>query len=286
MQNETRKKRTWQNRLLIIVCAVLFFVVAVLGVLGLGVRYTEKHWDYWSPDYEKRDIVPLLQKDERTEEDYRILYEQTGLTKIGIDGLLAEDKIERILKIQAYFFSVPKLDVLHFAPFTYLEEVDGVAPLAILQDGDILVSATTRVSWWRYGQSALVVDGDGGVILEALEPGSKSRCSQASTMANLANFMVLRPKLDKTLREDVAAFALENLCGVPYRLTVGVFSKKYNPDTIKGTQCAHLVWYAYKKFGVDLDSNGGGIVKPQDMALSAQVEVVQTFGFDLDRLWS
>lgn len=286
MQNETRKKRTWRSRLLIIICAVLFFVVVVLGVLGLGVRYTEKHWDYWSPDYEKRDIVPLLQKDERTEEDYRILYEQTGLTKIGIDGLLAEDKIERILKIQAYFFSNPKLDVLHFAPFTYLEEVDGVAPLAILQDGDILVSATTRVSWWRYGHSALVVDGDGGVILEALEPGSKSRCSQASTMANLANFMVLRPKLDKTLREDVAAFALENLRGVPYRLTVGVFSKKYNPDTIKGTQCAHLVWYAYKKFGVDLDSNGGGIVKPQDMALSAQVEVVQTFGFDLDRLWS
>ncbi|MBO7297699.1 MAG: hypothetical protein J6U60_01475 [Clostridia bacterium] len=286
MQNETRKKRTWQKRLLVILCAVLFFVGAVLGVLGLGVVYTEKNWDYWSPNYEKIDILPLLQKDERTEEDYRILYEQTGLTKIGIDGLLAEDKMERILKIQAYFFSKPALDVVHFAPFTYLEEVDGVAPLALLEDGDILVSATTRVSWWRYGHSALVVDGDDGVILEALEPGSKSRCSQASTMANLSNFMILRPKLDKSLRKEVAEYALENLRGVPYRLTVGVLSKKYNPDTIKGTQCAHLVWYAYKKFGVDLDSNGGGIVKPQDMALSAQVEVVQAFGFDLDKLWS
>ena len=286
MQKETRKKLSWQNRLLIIICAILFFAVAVLGVLGLGVRYTEKHWDYWSPDYEKRDILPLLQKDERTEEDYRVLYEQTGLTKIGVDGLLAQNKIERILKIQAYFFSKPKMEVSNFAPLTYLEEVDGVAPLAVLEDGDILVSAATRVSWWRYGHAALVVDGDDGLILEALEPGSTSRISWADTMANLANFMVLRPKVDKTLRKQVATYALKNLRGVPYRLTVGVFSKKYNPDKIKGTQCAHLVWYAYKKCGVDLDGNGGGIVKPQDIALSSQVEVVQAFGFDLDRLWS
>ena len=286
MQKETRKKLSWQNRLLIIICAILFFAVAVLGVLGLGVRYTEKYWDYWSPDYEKRDILPLLQKDERTEEDYRVLYEQTGLTKIGVDGLLDENKIARILTIQEYFFSKPKLETSRFAPFTYLEEVDGIAPLAILEDGDVIVSATTRVSWWRYGHSALVVDGDGGVILEALEPGSKSRCAHASTMANLANFMVLRPKLDKSVRNEVAAYALKNLRDVPYRLTVGVFSKKYDPDTLKGTQCAHLVWYAYKKFGVDLDANGGGIVKPQDMARSSQVEVVQTFGFNLDRLWS
>ena len=81
-------------------------------------------------------------------------------------------------------------------------------------------------------------------------------------------------------------FAYNNLLGIPYRLATGILSKKYNPDKLKGTQCAHLVWYAYKKFGVDLDSNGGAIVKPQDMALSDKVEVVQAFGFYLDKLWS
>ena len=45
------------------------------------------------------------------------------------------------------------------------------------------------------------------------------------------------------------------------------------------------VWYAYKKFGIDLDSTGGAVVKPRDIANSNQGEVVQAFGFDLDKLW-
>ena len=286
MEQTSPKKLNWQKKLLAILCAVFLFVGAVLGFLQAGVRYTQKHCDYFTPSYEKIDILPFLQKTERSDSDYQTLYKQTGLTKLGIDGLLAEDEIAQILRIQNYFFSNPALEVDHFAPFTYLEEVNGVAPLALLEDGDIIVSATTRVSWWRYGHATLVVNGKEKLILEALEPNSKSRFSQASSMANLANFLILRPKVDKTLKAEIVQFARENLHGVPYRLTTGIFSKKYNPDKITGTQCAHLVWYAYKKFGVDLDSNGGLIVKPQDMALSDKVEVVQAFGFDLEKLWS
>lgn len=286
MEETTSKKCNLQKKLLIILCAVILFAGAVLGFLQAGVQYTQKHWDYFTPSYERIDILPLLEKSELSNDDYQTLYEQTGLTKLGIDGLRAEEKTGQILRIQDYFFSNPALEVDHFAPFTYLEEVNGVAPLALLEDGDIIVSATTRVSWWRYGHATLVVNGKEKLILEALEPNSKSRFSQASSMANLANFLILRPKVDKTLKAEIVQFARENLLGVPYRLTTGVLSKKYNPNKIKGTQCAHLVWYAYKKFGVDLDSNGGLIVKPQDMALSDKVEVVQAFGFDLDKLWS
>ena len=114
---EKKKTNIWR-RVAIVALSLALFVGAVLGVLQLGVVYSEKSWENWYPDYEKRDISDILQKTTLTDEDYEILYEQTGLTKIGIDGLLAEDKIERILKIQAYFFSEPKLDVLHFAPFT------------------------------------------------------------------------------------------------------------------------------------------------------------------------
>ena len=74
------------------------------------------------------------------------------------------------------------------------------------------------------------------------------------------------------------------MLGVPYRLTTGVFSKK-SPRNLKTSQCAHFVWYAYKKFGIDLDSNGGKVVKPQDIALSDKVELVQAYGFNLDTLW-
>lgn len=286
MEETTPKKLNGWQRLLIILCAVLFFVGACLGVLQAGAKYTETHWEYFTPNYAKVDIVPILEKSELTNEDYELLYRQTGLTKLGIDGLRESQRIDRILLIQSYFFSNPALETVHFAPFTYLEEVGTTAPLAMLEDGDIIVSATTRVSWWRYGHSTLVINGAENLILEALEPGAKSKISQASSMANLANFLILRPKVDKQIKKEMIEFAYNNLLGIPYRLATGVLSKKYNPDKLKGTQCAHLVWYAYKKFGVDLDSNGGAIVKPQDMALSDKVEVVQAFGFNLDKLWS
>ena len=96
--------------------------------------------------------------------------------------------------------------------------------------------------------------------------------------------MVLRPKVDKDTRDDVADFVKDELMGVNYAFTVGIFSDK-NPSKLKKTQCAHLIWYAYKQFGIDLDSNGGKIVKPQDMANSPYVEVVQIFGFHPEKLW-
>ena len=64
------------------------------------------------------------------------------------------------------------------------------------------------------------------------------------------------------------------------------FSGKKFQQPLKGTQCAHLVWYAYKNFGIDLDCNGGCVVKPQDMANSPYMQVVQIYGFDPEKLWT
>ena len=46
------------------------------------------------------------------------------------------------------------------------------------------------------------------------------------------------------------------------------------------------MWYAYKQFGVDLDANGGCVVKPRDMANSEYMQVVQVFGFDPEKVWT
>ena len=70
--------------------------------------------------------------------------------------------------------------------------------------------------------------------------------------------------------------------GIPYSAFAGIFTAK---DSIQKTQCAHLVWYAYRQFGLDLDGNGGALVLPFDLANSSQMELVQVFGFDPDRLW-
>ncbi len=287
--NETiRKKKKWWEIVLTVLLCLCVFATSVLGILQLGEVYTERFWEYWSPDYAKEDILPILQKETLTDEDYQTLYKQTGLTKLGIDDCREKNDLKRVLDIQTFFFEEHEMTIEPFAPFTYLETIEEYATMAYLRDGDILVSATTRVSWWRYGHAALVVDGENSIIVESLSPGMNSKLSSARTFADLADFLILRPKADKEVRTEVAAYAKENLIGIPYQMTTGILTKKFEEGVTAParSQCAHLVWYAYKKFGSDLDSNGGLIVKPQDIALSDQVEVVQAFGFDLDELWS
>lgn len=285
-ENVKTPKGKLRRRWLAICLAVLVFVGCVLGVLQIGVWYVKSTWEFWSPDYEKVDIMPLLIKDELTDKEYETLYYQTGMTKLAIDDVRTKKDYNKALEIQANLFREYNITCRRFNPFTYIDEIDGFTTLAPLRDGDIIVSSTTHVSWWRYGHAAMVVDGANGTIIESVGPGSKSQLFYAESFCDLANFLVLRPKVDEATKAQIVDFAVNNMQGLPYRFTVGILSKKFNEKEIKFSQCAHLVWYAYKKFGYDLDSNGKGIVKPQDMALSEHVEVVQAFGFDLDTLWS
>lgn len=281
-ENKAKKWRKWAA----IVCAVLVFAAAVFGVLQLGCVYTEKTWEHWRPSYEKVDIQTLLEKEILSANEYELLYRQTGLTKIAVDDMRnsAEGRT-RILKIQEGFFTDYTVKNKLFNIFTYIEKIDGVMRFAYLQDGDIIVSSTTRVSWWRYGHAAIVINAQTGTIAEAIAPGTKSKTNSISTFNDLANFIILRPKVDEQTKKEIVDYVSGEMIGVPYRLTTGIFTKKFQ-EKLTASQCAHFVWYAYKKFGIDLDSTGGRVVKPQDMARSENVEVVQAFGFDLDKLWS
>ena len=282
----TGRKENRRKRWIFILCAMLIFFVSVFGVLQLGCLYTEKTWVHWRPDYERENIFAILDKTELTEADYDVLYRQTGLKKLAVDDMrFSPNGKQRILDIQTAFFADYRVESDLFNIFTYTEEIDGFTTLCSLKTGDIIVTSTTRVSWWRYGHAAIVVDGERGLIAESIAPGTKSRLDSASTFTNLANFLVLRPKAEQAVKTEIAQYVTENMLGVPYRLTTGILSKKYE-KTLTYSQCAHFVWYAYKKFGIDLDSNGGGLVKPQDIALSDKVDVVQVYGFDLDKLWS
>lgn len=284
MKKEKNTKKLW-FKVCVIFLSILLFVGAVLGFLQLGCIYTEKSWEHWKPTYDKLDIKPLVYKSELTDEEYQTLYYQTGFTKIAIDDLRKQNAHTRILDMQDFLFEEHELIVDHFAPFTYIEEIEADAPMAILKDGDIIVSATTRVSWWRYGHAALVTNGERNRVVESLSPGVNSAVSNARSFADFENFMILRPKVDEEIKAQVVEYAEKNLIDLPYQMTTGILSRK-KAESIKRTQCAHLVWHSYYKFGIDLDSNGGLIVKPQDIALSPHVEVVQAFGFNLDSLWS
>ena len=89
-EKKQRKKLKRKQKLAIALAVFIFFVGAVLGGLQLGVVWADASWEHWYPDYEKQDISAILQKDTLTDADYDLLYAQTGLTKLGIDGLLEE----------------------------------------------------------------------------------------------------------------------------------------------------------------------------------------------------
>ena len=268
-----------------ILLVVLLFFLTVFGVLCLGAQYQKRRWKYWRPDYDKIDLEELLDKPSRTAEDYDVLYAQTGLTAIGIEDALAqEDGKQTVLDIQRYYFRDISIYGEYASPIMYQEKTRSLATLAHLKNGDVLVTASTLVSWWRWGHSALVIDGEEGLLIESIGIGKDSKYNTTEVFADLPSFMVLRPKADEETKAQVVSYAKQKLVGLPYVFTVGILSKKA-PKKIKYTQCAHLVWYAYKRFGLDIDGNGGGLVLPKDIANSSNVEIVQIFGFDPDRLW-
>ncbi len=272
------------KRLCITLFSIIFIVVALLTTLSVGVSIADSSWQHVYPSYEKEDIISILEKEVITDEEYQILYRQTGLTKLAIDDYPTVNRTQRILTIQTAFFKEQKVNCRNFAPFTYTEEIAGYMPLTKLKNGDILVSSSMHVSFLRYGHAALVVDAEAGKVLEIAEIGSVSGYDNADDFCDRANFMVLRPNISQDLIDQVVANAKANLTGIPYDATVGVLSKK-NQEKPKGTQCSHLVWLAYKHFGIDLDSDGGAIVRPKDIANSPYLDVVQVFGFDLEKLW-
>lgn len=272
------------KRIISILCTISLSLVVVFAALGIGCVYTEHAWQRFSPKYERIDITPILEKEQKTQADYDVIYAQTGLTRIAVEDMMVKKMQPRILEIQDNFFALRERRVEKFNFFSRLNTADGATPMAALQDGDIIVSAATYTSWFRHGHAALVVNGATGLVLESVEAGAPSTVSGIEYLANYENFIVLRPDLPLETREQVAKDAYQTLDGIPYDISVGIFSKKYKP-TPAGTHCAHIVWLAYKKFGVDLDSNGGAIVTPRDILLSPKLQIVQVYGLNLQSPW-
>lgn len=281
-----RVKKLSKRIIALIVC--LCFIGAVLATaLGMQIAFlVADKIQCWSPDYEEIDIEEILRKDELSDDDYAVLYRQTGLTKIGIDRCLSrgETGIKRILSIQEDYFGEYTVVNEKFAPYIctdYIEEK--YITTAYLENGDVLVTSSTHVSGWRMGHAGLVTNGLNNKVLQASAYGSTSAIGSVSDFSDRVTFMILSPKVEQSVKEEVVAFALENLIGLSYDVTAGVFSSK---NSVTRTQCAHVVWYAYMQFGIDLDYNGGLVVTPRDLARSPLMEVVQVFGFDPVALWN
>lgn len=247
----------------------------------------------FTPGYPMEDLTPLLDGHPLTDSEYETLFLQTGLGRAGVDSWLAlgEAGVQAILDTQAAFFAPRQARCDPLAITTWEDHhVDGAGnvtygfPMAPLAEGDVLLSFSTHTLGWRHGHAGLVVDAANGLTLEAVLIGSDSAVVYARHWASYTTYLHLRLRdLTGEQQEAITRFAWEELDGIPYRLTSGIFSpdKFQDPDSDGlGAQCAYLAWYALAWAGYDVDSDGGRIVTVGDIAQSPLFEVVQVYGLD------
>lgn len=266
--------------------------------LFLWTAYTETR-AHIAPDYPMENIEKTLYQKNLTEEDYRQLFRQTGLAACAVDELRRRGTPEKLLELQKNYFEDVKIQCSRDAFIAMGERLEpgcGGQEIPVVETGDILITFNSHVLGWRSGHAALVIDGERRLTLEAQVPGTDSEILSLERWENYPGFAVLRLKnITEQQQQELGRFAEAQLKGIPYRLTAGLDEKMYFlPDSVhtkaaasrqetgrpSGTHCAHLVWYAYRKLGVNLDSNGGLIVTPRDLYESPDLEIVQIYGME------
>lgn len=268
-------------------CGILAGSIAVIMTgLVLWTQSTETHV-YTSPLAMPQPLDPYLQQQTFTEADYAFLCRQTGLFPPAIDALAAQGDLTNLISYQKAYFCNPsylcEANTI-ISREERLTEPGGRICLPALEDGDILITFNCHVFGWRSGHAALVVDAERGLTLEARVLGTDSAILSIGHWEEYPSFTVLRLKdTDTWQRAEIASYAREYLAGIPYRVTAGLFavpaaSQQSTVTPPSGTHCAHLVWYAFRFFGYDLDSDGGRIVTPRDIYDSSLLEPVQTYG--------
>ena len=258
--------------LLYLLIILLLFILA----LYLLQRFFAHRNGYFVPDYPRVTITE--------DTDYETIYLQTGLGKSAVQKLIKQDSFQTVLDAQEAFFNPPKASCVPlFGWFTRRDKFPKKEALSLvcLEPGDIVVSLSAHTLGWRHGHAGLVLNSK--TSLECVSLGKNSAIMNTSHWGTYSNFAVLRLKnVSPEKRAEVADYAKETLCNVPYRLSAGFIGKKA-PDATEpyfGMQCAYLVWYAWNHFGYDLDSDGGRLVTSADLLHSELLEVVQIYGMN------
>ncbi len=237
----------------------------------------------WSVVYEK-----FKDGQELTEKEYNLIFSQTGLGKPAVDGF-AENP-EKIEEYREYYLADKDYSCVRegvFACHEFITDADGNAiqnpAFANLQNGDIIITLSIHSLGWRHGHAAIVVDAENGTTAQAVMIGEKSALGHIGEWREFPLVAVLRAKdVSAEIRNEIAKYTEEKLIGIDYSLASGIFSGRDENLIPSTTHCAHYVWYAYKCFGIDIDSNGGRVVTPKEILYSENLEVVQVYGNIMD----
>lgn len=285
----SRKRRVVSGAVCLLVTAVLFLYNWTAEAVG------EVHT---MPVTERSNIYMWVRQGRLTEPQLHVIAGQTGVKETVVEGLLEEGKWPLLLELQGAYYMSVKTENVDSSIVTISEylvnEQKGYmkgTQFADLRDGDILITKNSRFLGWRNGHAGLVVDAGKGLVLEAIMLGTNTRLCSVEKWLGYPAFQVLRLKEEfRAPVNRIVACASEYMVDVPYRLLAGIRSRMFGfleragsesvrLEEFKGTQCAHLVWYAYMQAGIDLDSDGGLLVTPTDIQNSPFLEVVQNYGY-------
>ncbi|MBE7048306.1 MAG: hypothetical protein E7393_02910 [Ruminococcaceae bacterium] len=239
------------------------------------------------------DITSMLEKDNLTDEDYTLLFQQTGLGRCAVEDLRTTEKdfVNTIKDFQdqrqePLFYKQTFL----FFPTTTAEQLKGkdmqsrLLMLPPLQGGDILITKSTKTLLFRHGHAGLVLNG-GEQTAESMMIGTTSTILEIDNWRSYPTLMILRPK-QREHANKAEQFARQNMLGIPYNLLTGLIKKdKADESNMTGTQCAHFVWQAYHQVGIELDFDGGWLVTPYDLANNHDLDMVFSYGFGEDGRW-
>lgn len=285
----TRRKNKLQKvlfRVLAFLIAVIFLNLVLSGIADLSAYHEPIPVDQaeWEAINNK-----IRNSNALSEAEYQTVFSQTGLGKPALDKLIKSGRYEEIEKYYDYYMQDKDFECYRdgfVAYHEYITDKDGNKienpRFADLQNGDIIITLSIHTFGWRHGHVAIVTDAYNGKTVQAVMMGEKSAFGNISEWRDFPLVAVLRAKdTDAETRQEIAEYAKNNLVGLEYSLFAGLFGEYEEPLT--ATQCAHLVWYAYNQYGIDIDSNGGAIVTPKEILKSDKLEIVQVYG-NIDKL--
>ncbi|MEI8215744.1 MAG: hypothetical protein WCF96_01480 [Eubacteriales bacterium] len=309
--------KLFKKNIMKILVATILIIIMAIGTISYLEAKTEVQGHYY-PGYDKIDLQTMFQSNEAipekisssqlfSKDTYDLIFAQTGLAKPALEEIISQSKGEKasfitILKAYQESFFTKKPYVCEKVGIITSEEkmtdINGnrtkAFQIASVMTGDIFISKATHSIGFRHGHAAIVVDAENRKTLESILLGYNSTYQSVDKWMGYPSFIQLRLKpgkymngklTDQELGKLVAAFADKYTYDIPYGLLSGLPVKSPSPDKIRKTQCAHLVWYAYENFGIDIDSDGTWLVTPKDIANTDKLEIVQIFGINPNKIW-
>lgn len=234
----------------------------------------------WASVYAK-----ILANEQLTDEDYQVIFGQSGLGRPAVDSLIEEKRTSDFEYYRNYYLRDKEFTCVRTAIFAKHEAVtdkDGKKILnpdfANIQNGDIIITLSIHSLGWRHGHAAIVTNAETGETAQAVRIFEKSDFGTVWEWNDFPLVAVLRVKdIDEKTQNEIADYVRENMIGIPYALSAGIIGGKDTEEKLFTTHCAHFVWYAYKCFGIDLDDNGG-VVTPKELLHNDKLEIVQVYG--------